>query len=166
MSLHEIQQEQRRRPKKRRLEPTGGGRSVPVQHGDDVLGFQVSSSSCDSESESDKDETEDRSHDTTESATVAQAVTSLSIANPVKDDQDTAEVGSALEKQESCGSDREALKLETPGKEQIHCKSRHDVEPVDEKAADSCKERSSFRLSSHLGPSILLRTTVVVPLLP
>jgi len=141
VSLHEVQQEQRRRPKKIRLEPHIAAKAL--QHGEDVLGFETSSSS---ESEDD--------YDVTTSPYVTEASTETTSVGALNSDSET------LSKLVNKGDDSVAvLGTSSAGKKDVDIvgveptengrtslKDRDDdLKPEDMKAADSFKEGSRLR---------------------
>jgi hypothetical protein len=133
VSLHEVQQEQRRRPKKLRLEQPVAAKAL--LHGEDVLGFESSSGS------------EDDDEDAITSPPVA-PVSVFTVSNDsgtVESDLDRTEAGSvsSAESSSSVKKNDDQVIVMPAENGQTGFKDRdEDLKPEDVKAADSFKEGS------------------------
>jgi hypothetical protein len=133
VSLHEVQQEQRRRPKKLRLEQPVAAKAI--LHGEDVLGFESSSGS------------EDEDEDAIASPPVA-PVSVSTVSNDsgiIESNLDRTEAGSvsAAESSSSVKKDDDTVVVKPAENGQTGFNDRdEDLKPEDVKAADSFKEGS------------------------
>ena len=132
-----MKQEQRRRPKKQRVEWV---EPRPPAQREDVLGFDVSSTS-DSESESEDEIREDSS--------VAAPAALVAKPEAAKDDESKVVADSSLVAGETNPTTNS--NLDEPAKKALSDSRHEDLELNVAKPADSCKENSQLTLLNFIG---------------